>query len=483
NMLRVWGGGIYESEDFYDLCDELGLLVWQDLMFACTRYPADRAFLASVRAETAFQARRLRHRACLALWAGNNEVFSCNAHELKPNRRLYAEYEALFHRAIPGELASHDGVTPYWPSSPWHGRPDESHGAGERSGDTHYWDVWHARHPVKDYEKWAFRFVSEFGMQSFSSPATHATFRPPGDDGNVFGPVMETHQKNRAGNQIILDYVSRRYRFPKSQDALVYLSQLNQTDCMQTGVEHYRRLMPRCMGALYWQLNDCWPVASWSSIEFTGRWKALHHAARRFFAPAIVSARIDGDDTVAIGNRREATERRIELYTICDAPAPTRGRLVWDLFRLDGQRILGGRQPVMLRPGEALRRRTLDLAAPIARHGRDALFLRIGLDLAGRRVSEDTVFLSPPRFLALPRGRAVCHLQRRSPTRVRLTFVSPVFQHRFCFDFPGLDHRSDDNFFELYPAEPKSVEVEFAAPQSAARLRRILRFHSLVDTY
>ncbi len=180
NMIRVWGGGIYESEDFYDLCDELGLLVWQDFMFACTLYPADPAFIASSRAEAEYQVKRLRHRACLALWCGNNEVWGNNAHELLDPEKthLRSDYELLFHRALPPVVAAHGLGTAYWPSSPWRGDTAADHAAGEKRGDTHYWDVWHQRNPVKDYEKWNFRFVSEFGMQSYSSPATQATFCP-----------------------------------------------------------------------------------------------------------------------------------------------------------------------------------------------------------------------------------------------------------------------------------------------------------------
>ena len=219
NMIRVWGGGIYESEDFYDLCDELGLMVWQDFMFACTLYPADADFIASSRMEAEQQIRRLRHRACLALWCGNNEVWGNNVHELMDPEKtsLRSDYERLFHRALPPVVAPHPGATPYLAVVPVAGRiVAADHAAGESRGDTHYWDVWHARNPVKDYEKWSFRFVSEFGMQSYSSSATQATFCPPGD-GNVFGESMENHQKNASGNQIILDYVSRRYRFPRDR--------------------------------------------------------------------------------------------------------------------------------------------------------------------------------------------------------------------------------------------------------------------------
>lgn len=483
NTVRVWGGGIYESEDFYDLCDELGLLVWQDFMFACNLCPADGAFVDSVRTEAEQQVARLRHRACLALWCGNNELVMLNGKELREDHAFRSGYEKLFHDVLPAAVAAHDGVTPYWPSSEWRGTFENGHALGEKTGDTHYWDVWHARHPVKDYEKWRFRFCSEFGMQSYSSPATNATFCPPGRD-NVFGPVMENHQKNRAGNQIILDYVSRRYRFPKNQDALITLSQLNQAYCMKVGVEHYRRIMPHCMGALYWQLNDCWPVASWSSIEFTGRWKALHHEARRFNSPALVSAHVPGDEEAGVGNYRRSTVRKVHLHTVYDAPEPAGGLLRWDLFHLDGRVLLNGRKNVSLHPGESVLQRTLDLAKPLAAHGRDNLYLRIALDVADETVSEDTVFLAPPRFLELPRAKVRTTAKRLSATKVRLTFTSPVFQHRFHFDLPVVEHQTTDNFFDLYPREPKSIVVTFSRPftRLADPLKK-LTTASVVDTY
>jgi beta-mannosidase len=486
NMLRVWGGGIYEHESFYDLCDELGLLVWQDFMFACTLYPGDRAFLASVKAEAEAQVPRLRHRACLALWCGNNEIETLGWDVLEKTPALRRNYHAVFHRVLPAAVAALDGVTPYWPTSPYRGDCRSNDYAtkelGEKTGDTHFWDVWHARHPVKDYEKWHFRFVSEFGMQSYVSPETQATFCP-ADEANVFGPVMENHQKNAAGNQIILDYVSRLYRFPRDQASLIYLSQLNQAHCMQTGVEHYRRIMPRCMGALYWQLNDCWPVASWSSLEHTGRWKALHHVARRFFAPALVSAQVPGTESTILGNYRRSSVREVHLYTVYDAPSPARGILLWDLFHLDGRILLGGRKQVVLRYGQSVRQHTLDLAAPLARYGRDQLYLRMALEIDGQRVSEETVFLTPPRFLSLPRGKTTVTVRLLGPTQALLTFRSPVFQHRFAFDLTGLPHQAGDNYFELYPDEKKEVRVEFGRPVTKAAVAKALRHQSLVDTY
>jgi beta-mannosidase len=296
---------------------------------------------------------------------------------------------------------------------------------------------------------------------------------------------MENHQKNRAGNQIILDYVSRRYRLPKDQDSLIILSQLNQAYCMQTGVEHYRRLMPRCMGAIYWQLNDCWPVASWSSIEFTGRWKALHHLARRFNAPALVSAHVPGDETTKIGNYRGTTVSEVHLYTVYDAPAASRGVLRWDLFHLDGRRLEGGRRNVALRPGESVRHVTVNVATAMATHGRDHLYLRIALDVAGHTVSEETVFLAPPRFLALPRGRIRTRARAigRGGREFDVTFQSSVFQHRVHFDLPGLRHEASDNFLELYPNEAKTVRLSLARPLTPKALLARLQTGSLVDTY
>jgi beta-mannosidase len=470
-------------------------MVWQDFMFACSIYPGDAAFRASVQAEARHQVRRLRHHACLALWCGNNEIAQLNSFgggrhrgDLMDQPKLRRNYEAIFHRDLPAAVADHDGATAYWPSSQWRSNFQDSvaqlatHPDGEKRGDTHYWDVWHARHPVKDYEKWRFRFCSEFGMQSYSSPATQATFCPP-NRRNIFGKLMENHQKNRAGNQIILDYISRRYRFPKSQAALSYLSQLNQAYCMQVGVEHFRRNMPHCMGALYWQLNDCWPVASWSSIEFTGQWKALHHVARRFFAPAIVSAHVPGDEDTIIGNYRTTTVDEVHLYTVYDAPEPAKGEVRWELFHLDEHIIARGAKRVALRPGESVRQLTLRCGRLMARHGRDNLHLRIALLIGGRRVSEETVFLSPPRFLNLLKARTRVRIAAASPTEFDLTFHTTAFQHRFAFELPGISHRSSDNYFELYPDEPKQVRVTCAEASTVTEVRRKLKYQSLVDSH
>lgn len=481
NMIRVWGGGIYEHECFYDLCDELGLLVWQDFMFACTLYPGDAAFLASVREEAEFQVRRLRHRACLALWCGNNELELLNGADLAKPRQRKA-YDAVFRRILPDVVTAQDGVTDYWRSS-----PSQTERAGlrdpERSGNTHYWDVWHLLKPVKSYEEKVFRFVSEFGMQSFPSLEAARTFCPP-EELNIFSPVMENHQKNPMGNRIILEYIARRYRFPKDYAALAYLSQLNQAYCMQVGVEHYRRNQPRCAGTLYWQLNDCWPVASWSSLEFGGAWKGLHHAARRFYAPLLVSAQVPGDEMVAIGNRLKSTVSGMNLFTISDEPRIVRGVARWELWHLDGSVLKRGEKRVVLRPGESVRQASVDFAREIARRGRENLYVRIALDVEDRCVSEDTVFLCPPRMLSLERRAPDVRVKKISGTRWNLEFKASCFQHRVAFECAGLAWlAATDNWFELYPGRSKTVTVETAAPLEEAEMRAALRVRSLVDSY
>lgn len=286
NTIRIWGGGYYPSDAFYDMCDEKGLMVWQDLMYACNVYDLTEEFEENIVAETIDNVRRLRHHASLALWCGNNELesawvgwadFKCQTPYLK------ADYIKQFEHVLPKAVRKVDTHTFYWPSSPSSGgcfdQPDD-----ENRGDKHYWDVWHGQKPFSDYQKYFFRYCSEFGFQSFPGIKTVKTYTRE-EDRNIFSPVMECHQKNDAANGKILYYLAETFRNPKDFESLLYDSQILQAVAIKSGVEHWRRNRGRCMGALYWQVNDNWPVASWSSIDYYGRWKALHYYARNFFAP------------------------------------------------------------------------------------------------------------------------------------------------------------------------------------------------------
>ena len=379
-------------------------------------------------------------------------------------------------------VKKHDGTTPYWPSSPHNPEGYEKGFNNERAGDCHFWDVWHGRHPVKRYEEMKFRFCSEFGMQSYSSAEVAATYCRP-ENFNVFGPEMENHQKNNAGNLIILDYVSRLYRFPKNYASLAYLSQLNQAWCMKTGVEHFRRSSPRTMGALYWQLNDCWPVASWSSIEFGGRWKALHYEAKRFFAPALVSVHVPGTETVGKSNLVASTIRKVNIHTVFDGPRDQSGAIAWSLNHLTKGVIRRGQKKVALRYGESVKQLTLDFLPDLKRHGVSSLYLRVELQIGRDVVSRQTIFFTAPRYLDLRPARIETRLKKIAPARFELTLTSKVFQHAVAYHFRGTGYRADDNFFDLFPKSARKIVISTAKDLPLAKLRKSIETTSLAFSY
>ncbi|MCD8104440.1 MAG: glycoside hydrolase family 2 protein [Lachnospiraceae bacterium] len=295
NAIRVWGGGYYPDDWFYDICDELGLVVWQDFMFACAVYDLTPEFEANIRAEFADNIKRLRHHASLGLWCGNNEMESFvderNSWVTKPQE--VRDYLFMYERVIPQELAKHDPQTFYWPSSPSSGGCFDAPQDPNR-GDVHFWQVWHGNRPFTEYRKYYFRYLSEFGFQSFPAMKTIETISDDPADYNIFSYIMERHQRNDSANGKIMNYMQQTYRYPSDFQTVLYASQLLQADAIRYGVEHFRRNRGRCMGAIYWQLNDCWPVASWSSIDYCGRLKALHYYAKRFFAPLMISCEEQG---------------------------------------------------------------------------------------------------------------------------------------------------------------------------------------------
>lgn len=288
NTIRVWGGGYYPEDYFLDLCDELGLMVWQDFMFACAVYELTDAFEENIRAEFADNIRRMRHHACLALWCGNNEMEMFVAGGGWGNTpKQMSDYFKMYEYIIPKMLKEYDPDTFYWPASPSSGGSFDDPNCYDR-GDVHYWDVWHGGKPITEFRKFYFRYLSEFGFQSFPTMKTVESFTLPRDR-NIFSYVMEKHQRNNSANGKIMTYMEQEYLYPSDFATLLYASQMLQAEAIKNGVEHLRRHRGRCMGAVYWQLNDIWPGASWSSIDYYGRWKALHYYAKRFFAPVLLS--------------------------------------------------------------------------------------------------------------------------------------------------------------------------------------------------
>ena len=354
NTVRIWGGGYYPSsasdvpfDGFYDICDELGLLVWQDLMYACAFYDLTENFEASIRVETHQNVQRLHHHASLALICGNNEMemFMGYANDnlvnggngfAPKNRRHVTDYVKMFEYILPGIVKQHAPDTFWWPGSPSSGGDFDNPNDPNR-GDVHYWEVWHGEKPFTDYRNYFFRYASEFGFQSFPCLKTVESFTESGDR-NVFSRIMERHQRNGAANGKIMAYLAQTYKYPHSFDDLLYASQLLQAEAIRYGVEHWRRNRGRCMGAIIWQLNDCWPVASWSSLDYFGRWKAMHYAAKRFFAPVMISAEEEGElsQNPKINEYRTTPiERSVRLNVANETLQDVTGTVNWALRTAD----------------------------------------------------------------------------------------------------------------------------------------------------
>ncbi len=286
NCIRVWGGGYYEKDFFYDLCDKLGLIVWQDCMFACSLYPVTEDFLENVKSEIEYQVGRLQPHACIGIWCGNNENFGALNWfpESNQNRDRYlVDYDRLYVDTIGKKIKELDPSRIYWPSSPCSG-PDDfaDNWHADSMGDMHYWSVWHERKSFDAYLSINPRFVSEFGYESFPSLETIRSFAQE-KDFNFTSKLMEYHQRSPSGNSIMLENFSRYFCFPNGFENMIYLSQVQQALAIKTAVDWWRSLKPHCMGALVWQLNDIWPGPSWSSLEYNGKWKLLHYEERKFF--------------------------------------------------------------------------------------------------------------------------------------------------------------------------------------------------------
>jgi beta-mannosidase len=338
NMLRVWGGGIYENDEFYDLCDEYGILVWQDFMFACSMYPGDEPFLQNVRLEAEENIKRMRNHPSIALWCGNNEMdaawshYKENAgwgwkqqysHELR--EKIWADYETIFHRILPDALSRLCPAAEYWPSSPLQALTHDEHQHATNDsphGDIHYWGVWHATEPFENYNINLGRFMSEYGFQSFPEEKSVRTYAEE-KDMELLSEVMLCHQRNGSGNRLIKEYMDIYLLEPKDFPSFLYMSQVLQAEAMKTAIEAHRRRKPFCMGSLYWQMNDCWPVASWASMDYYGRWKAIQYYAKSSFRDVMVSF--------------DATkEGRVDVHVVSDLLSPIQGTLKLKLHDFNG---------------------------------------------------------------------------------------------------------------------------------------------------
>jgi beta-mannosidase len=497
NMLRVWGGGIYEADEFYDICDELGICVWQDFMFACACYPTfDEDWMQNVRIEAEQQVRRLRHHACVALWCGNNELEQglCGP-EWTIHQMPWSEAARLFDGLLGEVVAANDAHRDFWPGSPHTPVGDRKLCNDPNSGDAHLWSVWHGREPFEWYRSSRHRFCSEFGFQSFPEPRTIAAFAAP-EDQNISSYVMDFHQRSWVGNGIIMSYMLAWFRQPKDFDSFVWLTQIVQGLAMKYACEHWRRQMPHTMGALYWQLNDTWPGPSWSSIDYFHRWKALHYMARRFFAPLLVSMVED------------VSKRQVEIWATNDSGDQFDATLELAITDVAGETLFEQSLQCVLDPRSSRLVHTLHVPDAISRELDWGHISSVPQLTPGGAPVETGV---GPRDIMIWAELKPGHDMEASASRNQLTFAKPKhlelrdpdFEVQWdasgsvpgftitCkypalfvwFEMPGLEARFSDNFFDMRPgkAVPVFVIVEGDVPQEALRSALVVR--SLNDTY
>ncbi|NLE99341.1 MAG: glycoside hydrolase family 2 protein [Anaerolineales bacterium] len=469
NMLRVWGGGFYEEERFYDACDRHGILVWQDFIFSCSTYPDAPAFFESVRIEATQNVQRLRHRASLALWCGNNEMewgWVEWGWDRPENLSLKRAYDRVFHHLLPEICAQEDPDRPYWPSSPSSDVPFHDPNS-VLAGDTHNWLVWHHNLPFAAYREHPSRFVSEFGFQSLPCFETIRAYADEAD-WNMTSYVMEHHQRNAAGNSKMVTYMTDHFRLPKAFRPLVGLTQLLQAEAMRVGVEHWRRNRDCTSGALYWQLNDCWPVASWASIDYFGRWKALQYAARRFFAPVLLSA--------------EDCDTLVTLHVTNDTNARWSGTARWSLETLDGEVLRSGEQPVEAGPASSVSLDPLALADEVGEDTRREVVLVYELWQGDNRLSLGIVPFVASKHLKLAEPELSTVL-RETQGEMVLEITARRLARFVWLALEGADVIFSDNVFDL-PAG-RTHAVRFTAPEgwSAEQVQDALRVHSLIDSF
>jgi beta-mannosidase len=470
NMLRVWGGGFYEEDRFYDLCDRYGILVWQDFIFSCSIYPFDdHDFLENVRVEVIQNIRRLRHRASLALWCGNNEMewgwvdWNWNRPEFQD---LKAAYDQFFHHTLRALCQKEDPDRSYWPSSPSSGTPVVDPN-GQSQGDSHYWDVWHGRKPFTAYREQFPRFMSEFGFQALPPLATIRTYADEAD-WNMTSYIMEQHQKNAGGNSLMIGQMLDLFRLPKDFVSMVYLSMVLQAEGIRYGVEHWRRHSDRVAGILYWQLNDCWPVASWSSLDYFGRWKALHYAARRFYAPLMLSI--------------EDKPPEQGVFVTNDRLGSWQGTVKWSLETLEGEVLTSGHAPVIV----ALQASTLvfkqNFSGQITDDNIRKLIFVAELWQGGRFVTRQNAFFVPIKHLSLTDPAIYVNIQNQDGE----LFVE-LMAHSLALlvevSLTGADAVFSENYFDLPSGRSIRISTPMPAGWTLSKAQKEIRICSIYDSY
>jgi beta-mannosidase len=472
NMVRHWGGGYYETDEFYQICDELGIMVWQDFMYGNDWQPGTYNFKLTMEAEAEDQVRRLRNHPSIVVWCGNNETeLALNwqgRDKLPPEVRfqMWQDYLTEFSGVLNRVVERLDPQVPYWPSSP--SSDYEELSAKYQTGDAHIWDVWHGRVPFSTYETHNSRFVTEYGFQSFPEMRTIESFTQPEDRTGIFTPVMLAHQKNNEGNSLIHDYLLKDYPEPKDFPSFLYASQVLQAEGIKIGAEHFRRSRPDTMGSIFWQLNDCWPVASWSSIDYYGHWKALQYYARRFYAPILVSPHVENGS--------------VKVYVVSDKTAAEAATLHVRLLDFEGKVLLDDSHDLSIDPLASkvyvdwpLAKLTQAGAADTSR-----VFVVAELTSNGAQISRNLTYLAPTKEIRLtPAHLTVDATGSAGKYTVRVS--SPVLARSVYLSFGPLDAQVADNYFDLMPGEAREISV--TGPASLDELESQLHVISLTDAF
>ena len=468
NMLRVWGGGIYEADEFYELCDEMGIMVWQDFMFACSMYPANQEFLDNVRAEAIDNVKRLRNHPSIVLWAGNNEIetawMNWGWRQSLP-ASLWDDYKKIFLGVLPEVCAAFDPSRAYWPSSPHGGLDDDPNSL--RSGDVHFWRVWHAAEPFTDYEKQTPRFMSEYGFQSFPNIETVKAYTLPSDR-DIESPIMLAHQRHPRGNQLVREYMLRDYPTPKDFESFLYVSQVLQAEGIRIGAEHLRRIMPHNMGSLYWQIDDCWPVASWSSIDYFGRWKALQYYARRFYNGLLISPSVQ--------------KEYLKLYVVSDRTKAIPAQIRVTLMNFDGKVLKNFTRDVSVKPLTSESYFDIRVAELLEGADRKNVVVYCELVADGKVVSNHDYFFAPFKELSFAKPTITSEVTPRRGG-FSVTLSTDKFAKAVYLSVAEHDGFSSDNYFNLVPGKAIMVDFHTRVPLTLQQFRERLQIRSLVDAF
>lgn len=483
NCIRIWGGGYYLDDFFYDLCDEYGLLLWQDFMFACASYELTEDFEENLKAEFTEVVRRLRHHASMSVWCGNNEMeaqvledhWNGEFNELIPgmggirpvhhaSNKQYYDYIKLYEYILPKIMKAEAPEAFYWPSSPSSGGNYEDI-YEENIGDAHYWGVWHGGDQFSDYRKHHFRFLSEFGFQSFPCMETVRSFTEP-EDRNVFSEVMEMHQRNTAANGKIMNYLSATYRYPKNFDELLYCSQMLQLDAIRYGVEYFRRIRGTCMGTVVWQLNDIWPVASWASIDYYGRWKALHYGEKRFFAPVSITCEEHGrlDQKPFVNSLPIPVEYSAALHVANETGETVKGTVRWQLRRPDSSVIRENEKDIEIAPysGTWLDK---EIYNGLADEREMHLYYEFVQD--GKMVSSGSAMFVAPKHYRFADPKLSVRVEGET-----VIVTSEGYAKGVCVESEDGNLRLSDNFFDMEKGE-RVLAIVGKKPEGELRVRSV----------